>query len=413
LDTPFQSTMETLQSLEALATLPMSLWGVASAGDEEAREGAQDDLNRQIRDALALTSGGPVEAVKTVSEYMTGIDSYTGASISSKDKVWWQVMTRLTDIVAPIGGKVTRLGVQTDILNPEKADGGEAQDSSAKVAWLSNLLGIRANDLSDPATKQKSVDGMLSNASWNLRKSVNEWEEATGEELIEIKELEELGRVDFRNRVFDFFVQSAFDPDFDWDADLTPEAQKELTQGIDKEFLEVYFNINPLPSEDRTIEYAVDSARKVNEMLNLAEGMGVEITPEMRRQYEIISSGGTREIFRLLNTEYPDLVNQFNSPGGVEVSDAAKIAAATEMLDAVGAQYGWDTATLQRMRPELTDAAREDQQMIEAGYSKEERADFFTAKMSRKKYNFWFGSDGLPVSKHDRFTAEDAEKVQR
>ena len=83
------------------------------------------------------------------------------------------------------------------------------------------------------------------------------------------------------------------------------------------------------------------------------------------------------------------------------------------ILDAVGAQYGWDTATLQRLRPLLTDAERNDQQMIEAGYSKEERVAFFTEDMSRKKYNFLFGEDGLPVWKYDRFTAEDAEKVQR
>ena len=401
METPFTTALETGNSISAFVSIPAAAMDIYSTDDEEDRKDSWYDLKQRVRQALQLTSGGPVEGIKTIAELATEIDMYTGASLSNKDETWRDMLFRLTDTVAPIGGKADAF--YEDIGN--LADGGHDQ----RLILANLFMGLSTLDMTDPEKAQENLEAMLSSAKYAMYEARDDYTEATGEEVMTIEDLEKAGKIDYRNRVWDTMIQASFDPEWDWN-NLTKKQWDSLTVGMPDDFLELVLGLEaPVDPNNKTVEEASTHNRTMLEMLTLAESYGIEVTDDMKEQYLMLTLDGLSvQGVKDLGIEPVYLRDKFQDGQDPDKPDTYYADRAIAAFEAAGI----DVSDLQRRRPLLTKAERELSQMARAGYTEEEIKTYLIEDMARKKAAFFFGADGLPVWQVDRFDKEEQEAMQ-
>lgn len=410
-DSPFGAAAETVDSLAAAIKMPAAFLHMMAADTEFEQEERGEAFRDQMGSGLSLLSGGPVEGVKTIMEFSTGKDLFTGGDLSDVDRNYLDTLFRISDVLVPALSKVDReaekLGVYRSlgVLQDEDQGGDRAE---GPIRLMNTLLGLSLQTgLSDPG----QIDRNMRSLSWELDKSLEEVRfelEDAGIEVPDFRELQESGDVFYRNRAFEFLLYRTLDGE-----PLTDEERVELNRIAPAEVLEAA-GIN-VPEKERSEWDVRERARRVREIVSVLESNGVQVTDEMVDALILRESGARISDVKDLGIEPSFLDNPYLDPSGDPEEAARKRQEqSVTRLTALADTFGVTIKELQGRYPLMQDAERIASQMAEAGATDHEIVAELTEKLSRQERALIFGEGTLETEySYEALTPEEVIEFQQ
>lgn len=385
-DTPFSSFTDTLETLGTTLKLPATTIDFISGGTDG------DSMRSELREAMQLLSGGPVEGVKTAFEFTSGVDTFTGAKLDDIDKTWLDTLFRLTDSVAPVGGKLDReleyTGAydQLDILQDEEGN----DRSQGGLRLMNSILGMTTlSGIDDPDRIQANMRSLSFELHDALDAARDELPDGT---VPKWDDLIDAGQASQRNEAMEYLLYStvAGEP-------LTDEQRTHIERLVSKSVLEAYGY--DVPDAERAEWDAETKANRVREQITAMQALGIEYTEDMEQSLILRESGIGVADAKSLGLEPSFQTNSWLAADKPEDYEEQRKAASRRQLEDLAAIFGTSVGELQASRPLLQPAERIAEQMREAGHTEGEIVAELTSKLARQERAMLFGEDSLETTR--------------
>lgn len=390
IDSPLGAAADVVDNLTAILKIPPALVLQHTADGEFEREQRGDQFRDQIGDALSLFSGGPVEGVKTLFEFGTGEDLFTGGSLSDIDRNWMDSLFRFTDAVVPVLGKIDReaeylggyeaLGILQDEDRPDRNQG--------LIRLMNFFLGLTVlPNLSD----QDQITRNLNSLSYELNQSLSDIEqdlEDSGIEPMQFEDLQKAGDAYYHDKAYEFLLYNTLEG-----TPLTAEQRQELNRMAPAEVLEAA-GVN-VPDAERAAWDLQEKARRIREFSTVLQANGIEVTDEMIDALLLRESGARIADVKGLGIEPSFTSNLFAEGGDPEETERLRKEQSVQQLTALSELFGVSIQQLQQRYPLMQEAERIASQMRAVGRTDSEIVAELTEKLSRQERALLFGEGSL------------------
>lgn len=402
IDTPFASFTDTLDAATAVLKIP-----AATALYISGAEGSEETMRDQLRHSLQLLSGGPVEGVRVLAEMTTGIDTFSGASFDDLDSTYLDKLFRLTDAIAPIGGKLDReleyLGAYDALDVFQDEEGNDRNQGSLRL--MNTLLGMTVvSGLDDDEQIRRNMAGL----THDLYEVLDQARDELGDDAVpSMSDLVDMGQVSAKNRAMQILMYRTVSGEPYSEEEI--EALKRLAPasvlkaaGIDVE------------EKERAEWSEAEKVARVREQMTAITALGGEMSEDMLMALILRESGARISDVKALDIEPSFLTNSWLNNDDPEAYEVERAAAAERQLESLAAVFGISVEELQEQRPLLQPAERKAQQMRAAGYNESEIVQELITSLARQERAMLFGEDSLEQTKeYEPLTPEQIVKFER